>query len=79
MFNTFNCNYPVIEESAEKLGYKVTDHDHNLRPCQELLNAHKLAPGLYTPIKPEEFDIVWFDLSISPETVSKLHAYQRVS
>jgi hypothetical protein len=79
VINNFNTNYRVVAEAAENLGWKVQQRDHNLKPSIELLNAHRQAFGPHASIKPEEFDIVWFDLTIPPEVVQKLHAYQRVS
>lgn len=72
IFNTFNTNYPVIDLAAKNCGYRAIFKDHNLVPSAELKAAHKLAPGLYSTITIEEFDVVWFDLTVSPDVLSKL-------
>ena len=60
--------------AAENVGYKAVHRDHNLRPSQDLLIALKTNPGLFSAsvLKPDEFDIVWFDLAIDAEVVRKL-------
>ena len=65
LFNTFNTNYPIIDLAAKGLGFKTVCKDHNLVPSAELRAAHKLSPNLYSTIYPEEFDVVWFDLTIT--------------
>ena len=65
--------------AAKALGFRTVYKDHNLVPSTELKAAHKLAPGLYSTVYPEEFDVVWFDLTISPDVLSKLKPHQRVS
>ena len=79
LFNTFNTNYPIIDLAAKGLGFKTVCKDHNLVPSAELRAAHKLSPNLYSTIYPEEFDVVWFDLTITPEVLSKLKPHQRIS
>ena len=79
IFNTFNTNYPVIDLAAKNCGYRAIFKDHNLVPSAELKAAHKLAPGLYSTITVEEFDVVWFDLTVSPDVLSKLKPHQRLS
>jgi hypothetical protein len=71
-FNTFNTNYPVIDLAAKNCGYRAVFKDHNLVPSAELKAAHKLAPGLYSTINVEEFDVVWFDLTVSADVLQKL-------
>jgi hypothetical protein len=72
IFNTFNSNYPVIDLAAKNCGFKPIFKDHNLVPSAELKAAHKLAPGLYSSITVEEFDVVWFDLTVSAEVLQKI-------
>ena len=79
VFNTYNTNYPIIDVAAKNLGFKTIYKDHNLVPSAELKAAHKIAPGLYSTIAPEEFDVVWFDLSISADVLSKIKPHQRIS
>ena len=50
-----------------------------LVPTPEYRANHKLLYGPYASIQPEEFDVVWFDLAIQPEVVSKLKSHQRIS
>ena len=69
----------MVELAARLVGFKTVYRDHNLRPCPEVLAQHRLAPGIYSSIKADEFDVVWFDLAIPPEVVSKLKKYQKVS
>jgi len=77
--NIYNTNYEVIEEAAVSLGFKVVSFDHMLRPSQELIKTRKELYGVHNAVKPEEFDIVWFDLSINPDIVQKLQNHQRIS
>lgn len=79
IFNTFNTNYPVIDLAAKNCGYRAVFKDHNLVPSAEMKAAHKLAPGLYSAISVEEFDVVWFDLVIQAEVLQKIKPYQRLS
>jgi len=79
LFNTYNTNYPIIDVAAKNLGFKTIYKDHNLVPSAELKAAHKIAPGLYSTIAPEEFDVVWFDLAVSADVLSKIKPHQRVS
>ena len=72
IFNTFNTNYPVIDLAAKNCGFRVVFKDHNLVPTAEMKAAHKLAPGLYSAIAIEEFDIVWFDLTVSADVLQKI-------
>lgn len=79
IFNTYNTNYPIIDLAAKNLGYKTVFKDHNLVPSPELKAAHKIAPGVYATIIPEDFDVVWFDTPIKEDTLSKMKPHQRVS
>jgi hypothetical protein len=79
LFNTFNTNYPVIDLAAKNCGFRTVFKDHNLVPSAELKAAHKLAPGLYSAIQIEEFDVVWFDLTVQPEVLCKIKPHQRLS
>lgn len=72
VFNTFNTNYPVIDLAAKNCGYRAVFKDHNLVPTAEMKAAHKIAPGLYSAIQIEEFDVVWFDLTVSPDVLQKI-------
>ena len=78
-FNIYNTNYPVVDLAAKNLGFKTVSRDHNLVPNAELRQAHKVAFGPYAAIQPEEFDLVWFDLTINNDVLSKLKPHQRVS
>lgn len=79
--NTFNTKYKVVHEAASNHGYKIVSKDHNLAPSSEIKEAHRsrLAPGLYSLIQPEDFDVAWFDLPITADVLSKLKPHQRVS
>ena len=72
IFNTYNTNYPVIDLSAKNLGYKTIFKDHNLVPSPDLKAANKIAPGIYANISPEDFDVVWFDLTIKEDVLQKI-------
>jgi len=45
----------------------------------DMVAAYRAQYGQFATISPEEFDLVWFDLVIGPDIVSKLKPYQRVS
>lgn len=79
IFNNFNTSYSVVEIAAKNQGFKVVDKDHLLVPSGEYKLNYRLLYGQNQPIKPEDFDVVWFDLAIQPEVVSKLKPYQRIS
>ena len=72
IFNTYNTNYPIIDLAAKNLGFKTVFKDHNLVPSPELKAAHRIAPGVYATIIPEEFDVVWFDTPIKEDTLQKI-------
>jgi hypothetical protein len=72
IFNTYNTNYPIIDLAAKNLGYKTVFKDHSLVPSPEQKAAHRIAPGVYATIIPEEFDVVWFDTPIKEETLQKI-------
>ena len=79
VLNHWNTIYPVVRKAAETCGFRPSNKDHQLRPNAETLSAHRLAPGMFTNIKIEDFDVVWFDLAIEADVVKKLKPYQRIN
>jgi len=72
IFNTYNTAYPVIDLVAKNLGFRTMYKDHNLVPTTETKMAHRIAPGLFSSIPIEEFDVVWFDLTISADVLRQI-------
>ena len=72
VFNTYNTQYSVIDVAARNVGFKTVYKDHNLQPSAEMKAAYKIQNGFHQSIPIEEFDVVWFDLSIKDEVLQKL-------
>ncbi len=78
VINTFNTVYPVVTDAAKNIGFRCKQVDPNLyiNPYQQIeigINANTSVP------QPEEFDICWFDLAITPDILYRIKPYQRVS
>ena len=67
--NLFNTMYPVIEQSALNVGFKIRMNDPSIY----------LSPHDNNVSPTEDFDICWYDLAITSDVLYRLKSYQRVS
>ena len=85
MINTWNTVYEVVSEQSALLGYKEKKVDPGLQATpnywydQPQTGLSKMASSAGAQSQPEEFDICWFDLAITPDQLYKIRPYQRVS
>ena len=72
--NTYNTVYPIITDTCKALNLRsrLVDPQLHVNPYQML--DHQ------TPMpQPEDFDICWFDLAITPDILYRVKPYQRIS
>lgn len=75
MINLYNTGYPVVEECARNVGFKVKLNDPylQLNPYQQ----HDCNNNKH--FESDDFDICWFDLAISSDVLFRIKSYQRIS
>lgn len=73
----FNRNHHYVDHSQHNVVSQRSEQMQQARGESDNTPIPKHIPAM--PVSPDEFDVFWYDLSIQPETLTKLKPYQRIS
>jgi len=72
--NIYNTVYPIITDTCKAMNMRFRMVDPQLH-----VNPYQMIDHVTPMPQPEDFDICWFDLAITPDILYRVKPYQRIS
>lgn len=74
--NVYHTKYEIVRIVAKELHFRLREEDPNVVTVPYASTNNNISVA---PVQIPEFDIIWLDLGVLPEVLTKLKPHQRMT